>query len=525
MKHLTASIAKFLIGCVCFAAQLGVADLHATSCYGQTSGKVSVDILEEESGEPLICRVEIVDPKGRFQKARGGLFQNGWNLVESPLDYRGRPGDYTYSVHHGPEFSAASGGFTLDRQSEGIDVLQLPRHADLASEGWFGGDLLSWINPTQAMKWLPAEALKMTVAVSDEFVAANASSNSPEEDSANLSGYRVDDGTHWVESKSYLDSRPGSGLLLHHWMPPAEVPSDVPSSRLLLMAKEHAGDSRFPVHAEIQKLWARDVPIWLASDRIDSVQLLSDHLTYDGKNVGNFQPLIEPEGRYRGPTAPGRIVEKLYWQLLETGLRIPPTAGSGFGRGRTPLGYNRVYAHLDSSTPDSWWHAVRAGNTFVTNGPLLRARVNGEVPGQIFVAPAGGSVSLTISLTLTVSDPVEYLDVVFNGRTLYQARLDEYAKQGGKIPLQTISESGWMVIRVVTERDFTYRMATTAPYYIEIGEQPRISKSAVEFFVEWLEAAASQIEALEPSAKKAAEPYVAAARKFWQARLAMANSD
>ncbi len=30
--------------------------------------------------------------------------------------------------------------FTLDRKSEAVDIIRLPRHSDLAVEGWRGGD-------------------------------------------------------------------------------------------------------------------------------------------------------------------------------------------------------------------------------------------------------------------------------------------------------------------------------------------------------------------------------------------------
>ncbi len=480
---------------------------------------VSIDFAEEKTGELLSCRVRILNADGREQRARGALYQKGWNLIESPLRFKGRAGDYTYQAFHGPQFSAASGGFTLDRKSEGADIVHLPRHADLAEEGWFGGDLLSHVPKAQTARWLPAEDLKMAVVVSDTLPASRSSEGTAAKREASGSSGR------WVDNLSYHDARPGSGLVLHHWMPPAEVPLSLPSSRLLVMAKEaEPAAGALPVHAEIQRLWARDVPIWLASGRVDSIQILSDHLTYDGKGSAQWKPIVDPAPkRFRGARRAGRLVEYFYWQVLEAGLRIPPSAGSGFGRTPSPLGYNRVYASIGSKTSHSWWNAVRQGRTFVTSGPLLRVRVNGQLPGHVFKASGGGSIELDIALTLTVSDPVEYLDVIFNGDTLYQARLDEYAKRGGKIPVQSIKESGWMVVRVITERDHTYRIATTAPYYLEVGDQPRISRSAVEFFQTWLERSATQIAALDEPARSAAAPYVEAARKFWQQRLATAS--
>ncbi len=477
------------------------------SCTGmaQGTGTVEIDFVEQATDEPLACRVKILDPRGRPVRARGTLFQDGWNLVEKTLLFKGRPADYTYQVFHGPQFSAGQGGFTLDKNASGYDVLALERHADLDSEGWIGGDLLSYGSAEQTRRWLPAEDLRMAVSVRDGPAAdLETTGEGPE---------------RWVEGTSYHDNRPGSGLVLHHWLPPADVPETLASTRLLVMAK-HEAEAPEPVHAEIQRLWARDVPIWLASKHIDSVQVLSEHLTLDGR-ARSWKPIVDPDpGRFRGALGPGQLVEYLYWQLLETGLRIAPTAGSGFGESGSPLGYNRVYASVSSPTSRTWWQAVRAGRSFVTNGPLLRTEINGAKPGTVFSAPAGGSVELDVSLTLTTSDPVQYLEVVFNGQSLYQARLDEYARQGGQIPVLEIEESGWLIVRVVTERAHTYRLAMTAPYYFDVGA-PRVSETAVRFFQRWLEASAEQI-ATSPQAASS-QPYVDAARRFWQARLEMAT--
>jgi len=123
-----------------------------------------------------------------------------------------------------------------------------------------------------------------------------------------------------------------------------------------------------------------------------------------------------------------------------------------------------------------------------------------------------------------VSDPVEYLDVIFNGRTLYQARLDEYAKKGGKIPPQLINESGWLVIRVITEREHTYRLAASAPYYFEVADKPRISRSAVEFFQQWLKDSIKKSETLDAKSVEAAKTYQAAAAKFWSQKHSLATA-
>ena len=507
--------------------------VHFTSCiatvHGQATGKIELQMEEEEAGDPLTCRVRLRGANDRELRIRGSLHQSGWNLVENPLKYEGRAGDYQYEITHGPQFARGTGGFTLDRKSEAVDIIRLPRHCDLDVEGWRGGDLLAYVKPDETARWLTAEDLTMSAVVHDQ-ATKDPAKDLAKDPAAKPTAQRIQgEAKRWVDAHSYRDARPESGLTLHHWSPGREVPQWVPSSKLLVMAKENR-----ETFAELHHLWARDVPILLASGKIDGVQLLSDHLTIDGEGTARVEmpPGIDA-AMYRGARGPGRIVEFIYWQLLETGLRIPPTAGSGFGRTPSPLGYNRVYAMTGNPDPAAWWQSVRDGQSFVTSGPLLRASINESLPGTVFTSDEQ-PIEVDIDLKLTVADPVEYLDVIFNGQTLYEARLDEYAKQGGKIPVQSIKESGWLVIRVVTERDFTYRIATTAPFYFEFDGVPRISRQAVEFFQSWLTRSESQINAdskADPKAnadanqaRTAAAPYLNAAKNYWTNRLNKANA-
>lgn len=531
--RLRASALGLALGIGCFWPAAQPAHAQAT---------MTIDVVDEKTGEPLPCRVELRDAKGRPLKTRGALNHTPWTIVEGSFFYKGKPGNYEFRVTHGPQYAGSTGGFTLDRDGDGTDVVRLPRHADLAEEGWRGGDLLSCISADEVARWLPAEDLQMAAVVRRAPLAVALPQSIPGRDDGQTSDEpattqeatagaspaeppRTEELSQerWCDVGSYYDDRPGSGLVLHHWQPPAPVPPSVPSARVLVMAKQQA-----TTHAEIARLWERDTPVWLASGRIDSIQVLSEHVTHDGRTDIKLSDMYHFEpGLYEGARGPGRLVENLYWQVLETGLRIPPSAGSGVGRSSSPLGYNRVYVSERSAqrSRDSWWEALKAGRSFVTNGPLLRATVNGQLPGHVFPSKSGQKLSLDVALMLTVVDPVEYVDVVFNGEALYHARLDEYAKQGGKIPLIEIHESGWLIIRVVTQRDETYRLAMTAPYYIEFDDQPRINRKACAMFSKWLEDSAAELKKDDPHAAQAAQPYINAARKFWHDRTEMATTD
>ena len=184
----------------------------------------------------------------------------------------------------------------------------------------------------------------------------------------------------------------------------------------------------------------------------------------------------------------GRWTETVYYNLLNCGLRIPPTAGSGSGVAPNPVGYNRIYVHVkEPFNYERWLESLCVGRVVVTNGPLIRPDVAGELPGFVFRADGGQEVELDAGLTLSTRDPVSYLEIVQNGRTVHQVRLDQWAKEGGKLPPIRFRESGWFVMRAVCDLGMTYRFASTGPYYVEISNQKRISRAAVQFFLDWLD--------------------------------------
>ncbi len=510
------------------AVVLCLGTYFVTPAYCQAPGEIEIALVEENTDQRLPCRVQVRGPNGNAIKPRAIDTVQGWSLVDGKLFFRGRAGEYHYDIFHGPEFAPARGHFILDKKSEAVDIIELPRHADLKSEGWYGGDLLNFHTSEKAQKWLAAEGLFMAASMLDASIAksptqkADAStdeSNSVEASSSNA--VPTDAASIANNYTSYHDRRAGSGLTIHHWLPKEPVAENSPSSQLIVQAKKQAiDDSALPVHVEIQKLWARDLPVWLASGRIDSIQLLSDHLTIEGKAASEVKPLVMPEGNFKGGRAGGRIVEQIYFQMLDAGLRIPLTAGSGFAKTPSPLGYNRVYALIGNASNETWWQAIRAGNSIVTNGPLLRVNANGMPPGHVF--QSNEAIELDVGVVLTVADPVEYLEVIVNGSSVYRAALDEYAKQGGKIPTIKVDQSGWMVVRVITGREFSYRMATTSPFYIEIAGKQRVQASAVEYFQKWLQKTREEIAKLPPDVSKLHQPYLQSAEKFWEARRQLA---
>jgi len=502
------------------------------------SGETSIEItfLDKTSGERISSRVEFVKPLTKAPRPRGALVAGRQLLVEKTAHFAPAPGAYEFMVRRGPEFSEIRGGFAIEKNAQDAIEVYVPHKTPMRSNGWHSGDLHSPMADQLLARWMRADDLD--VVVSTDSNATQTPANTQAKSSLNYSPGRFDasvaressgdkklvpQALNHVQTHSILWDRPDQcGLLVHQLNALPLDPTVATSFALFEQIQEK--ESSF---IEVTKPWDRDLPLLLATGRVDAIQLLSNHLRPDSCDpisikVRNPDPL-----RFKGKKALARLSEHLYWKILDAGLRLPPTAGSGFdGKSLTHLGYNRVYVWLAPELPrsiESWWSQLRAGHTMVTNGPLLYATINGLPAGSVHPSYRREPIPLDIELELTVRDPVEYLDVVFNGKAIYQARLEDHAKRGQFPPLN-ITESGWLVLRVVTEHEDSYRMATTAPFYFEFDGQPRVSRSAVQFFQDWLDEIRVPLErntAIHPSYLTA----IGRAKEFWNERASIANAE
>jgi hypothetical protein len=287
------------------------------------------------------------------------------------------------------------------------------------------------------------------------------------------------------------------------------------------------------VHIDIEKPFWWDMPVWVATKEVDSIGLANNHEHRDGMLDNEAWGKPRDKSRFVSPLGNGRWSQQIYYDLLNCGLKIPPSAGSASGVLPNPVGYNRVYVHCDGElTWDKWWENLRRGQVVVTNGPMLRPRVfgpgapkEGALPGHVFTADAGKTVELQVALNLATRDKIDYLEIVQDGKRVEEVRLDKWAAAKGKLPPVQFNKSGWMLVRAVTTNPKTYRFASTGPYYVEIGYQPRISKASAQFFLDWVTERAGRIKLDDAAQKAEVLNYHRHARDFWQKKVAEANAE
>jgi hypothetical protein len=65
------------------------------------------------------------------------------------------------------------------------------------------------------------------------------------------------------------------------------------------------------------------------------------------------------------------------------------------------------------------------------------------------------------------------------------------------------------LVRAVTNNQQTYQFASSGPYYVEKGGQPRISRRSAQFFLDWIDAAVARLRGLQDLDAKSREDLLA----------------
>ncbi|MBY0522107.1 MAG: CehA/McbA family metallohydrolase [Gemmataceae bacterium] len=109
-----------------------------------------------------------------------------------------------------------------------------------------------------------------------------------------------------------------------------------------------------------------------------------------------------------------------WYRLLNCGFRVPLAGGSAKSTNVEALGGLRTYARLAPGQVfdyKTWIEAVRAGRTFVTNGPLLSFTLNGQDPGSELLLPAEAR-TVRVRAEARGIVPFERLELILNGEAV-----------------------------------------------------------------------------------------------------------
>jgi hypothetical protein len=485
------------------------------------NGQLEVIVVEHAGGRPIPCRMQLKNASGRPWHPKGVPFLGDHFVFPGRIVLQLSLGNYAFEIQRGPEYPVLYGHFQIKHFAEDSKTVELKRHVDMAANGWWSGDVEVHRSPADMQLLMAAEDLHLAQDVTwwnDKNEGAGKAI--PHEPLVQFEENRC---CHLMAGGH---ARPGGTWLYFNLPGPmllgaadAEVPSPL---ELIKRARERPGAW---IDATRADWW--DLPMLIAAGQIDSIQLAHSRLTRDGSGNGSEDPAARPRerARYPGGSGLGEWTQQVYYQLLNCGLRIPPSAGSGSGVSTNPPGYNRVYVYLgDDFSYEKWWEGLRAGRVVVTNGPLLQPNIEGHPPGYVFRVEGQQDLELEIGLTLSTREPITYLEIVQDGHVAQSIRFQDYARTG-KLPKVKFHHSGWFLIRALADQRKVYRFATTGPYYVEMAYKPRISRQSAEFFLDWVLQRARQIQVDDPAQRRQLLEYHRQAHDFWQDLVQKANAE
>jgi len=481
-------------------------------------GKLALTVVDSKTQQPIPCRMHLKNSRGLPIKPRGTISWDDHFVFGGKIVLELPNGNYTFELERGPEYLARTGNFEINDGADDTKTVDLKRIVDMAAEGWWAGDLRVHRPPKDIPLLMQAEDLHLAHVVT--WGANTKKGKSHDQPTEPLVRFDTNRCYHQLAG---LDARDGSSLLLLNLNKPLDLSGareNSPSSTQYALAAREQGawlDAATP--------FSWDLPTWVAGELLGSVELAHGHLLRRGVVDNEAGGMARDAQRYPGVSGNGRWSMDVYFHLLNCGLRIPPSAGSASGVAHNPVGYNRVYVHCgEQFSYDAWMKGLAEGRVVVTNGPLLRPEVQGQPPGYVFRGDAGETIELEIGLNLTTQDKVDYLEVIQDGQVVHEVRLADWAKKKGRLPPLVFKQSGWFLVRAVTDEFKTYRFAMTGPYYVEIGERPRISRRSAKFFLDWLLARAKAVDIADADQREQVIKYHRAARDYFQKLAERANA-
>jgi hypothetical protein len=175
-----------------------------------------------------------------------------------------------------------------------------------------------------------------------------------------------------------------------------------------------------------------------------------------------------------------------WYTLLNAGVSVPLVGASGKTSNGIQLGSLRTYARLQADEPftyRNWIEAVRAGRTFVTNGPILSFRAAGQGPGET-LGFAGNTPTIPVRAEAHSTIPFDHLEVIANGVPVATVAATGSLRSAILENEVALPAGGWLAARCRGDEQGFHRPANervfahTSPVYVRAGDRPPPSDPA-----------------------------------------------
>jgi hypothetical protein len=191
------------------------------------------------------------------------------------------------------------------------------------------------------------------------------------------------------------------------------------------------------------------------------------HVGHKMFNIERDMTLLVPRGKSDfSSILQGFLGTDYYYDFLDLGYRLTASAGSDIPYGAV-IGQVKVYCYTGAGepfSPDRWFEALRKGNTFVTNGPMMEFTIDGQIAGSVLEAGEKHKVRI-VAETMGGSSSVERVQLIRFGKPV--AEIAATDRTTAKLVLETEIDpgfGGWYCAQV---KAIDGTVAHSSPIYIE----------------------------------------------------------
>jgi hypothetical protein len=448
------------------------------------AGRLVVSV-SEPGGGPLPCRVHLtIGGKPVYAEGLPRFERDPHFCCPGHFEVDVPAGKGRLLVERGPEYIP----FATELEVKPGQTRQLPvglsRWVDMNDRGWFSGDLHVHRPVAYMPLLLRADDLNLAPVLT-HWNQQHFQAKPPH--LVEVADPRVaSPKPRCCHTLAQEDERAGGAILLFNLQKPIlldGVTRDCPSG---FAYHERALEQK--AFVEVEKPFWWEAPVHVALGRVDSIGIACNHFQRTEVMDNEAWGRARDRERYPGPAGFAHNVLDLYYRTLNLGYQIAASAGSASGVLKNPLGYNRVYVQLDRFSYDGWFDALRQGRSFVTNGPMLFATVNGEPIGTRF-ARRRKPFEAVVALEAMGRDPLDRAELIVGGDVAATFKPDPADPHCIKARRTlTIDRSTWLAVRVFEPvRGRNIRFAHTSPFYVTLGgERPR-DPGAARFYLGWLD--------------------------------------
>lgn len=478
------------------------AALYAQCGYGEEEHvQIHGKIVDADTGEIIAARLYIKDSAGEWYFAESAAPEGSavvydrqnWvneNAIERHTTLSAHPfkaevpsGQYTLCAECGKEYVPTS--VTVEAAEEAEAVIPLRRWINMADRGWYSGDTHVHRTPEELRNVALAEDVNVTFPLSywvrDAYISALKDESAPAEPPASTPVGIDEEHVMYLMNTEYEIFRIGEEsyvfgafFVLSHNTPIEEPVPPVAHVR----AKADAENALLELDKHDWPWAMMLVPIV----DVDLYELSNNHVWRTEFGITNWST---PAPQYMGLPNNGEGGGELdwihyglenYYMLLNCGFRLRPTAGTASGVHPVPLGFGRVYVHVDGKfSYEKWLDGLDAGRSFVTTGPMLLAALDGKLPGHEFTFE--DKKTFTVSGEVTGDRPISAIEILVNGQVAHELK-PEPTTDG---PAQcyrfeqtiTADSSAWVAVRCWQPHDNgKVRFAHTGPWHLAVPGKP-----------------------------------------------------